>query len=132
MVVIDTAELYSAYLGAIRDGDRRRAFQVIDDARDAGLALGTIDLDVLQPALREIGHLWQANRTLIAACVDTERHEVGLRMLCDLLDREGWHTTYLGATVPVESLVAMVQRGRPTVVALSTALSPHLRVHPVR
>ena len=65
-------------------------------------------------------------RTLIAACVDAERHEVGLRMLCDLLDLEGWHTTYLGAAVPVESLVAMVQRRRPHVVALSAALSPHL------
>jgi methanogenic corrinoid protein MtbC1 len=58
--------------------------------------------------------------------VDVERHEVGLRMLCDLLDLEGWHTTYLGATVPIESLVAMVRRLRPDVVALSAALSPHL------
>lgn len=67
-----------------------------------------------------------ASRRLIAACADVERHEVGLRMLCDLLDLEGWHTTYLGSTVPVESLAAMVRRLRPNVVALSVALSPHL------
>jgi methanogenic corrinoid protein MtbC1 len=150
---------FSSYLGAIRDGDRRRAFEIVDDARGSGLDLATLYIGVLQPALREIGRLWQENqisvadehlataitqaamarayqsaftwrttegRTLIAACADLERHEVGLRMLCDLLDLEGWDTTYLGATVPTESLVTMVQRRRPDVVALSVALSPHL------
>ena len=150
---------FSSYLGAIREGDRRRAFEIIEQARGSGLDLGTLYIGVFQPALREIGRLWQENqisvadehlataitqaamarayegaftwrttegRTLIAACADVERHEVGLRMLCDLLDLEGWHTTYLGATVPVESLVAMVQRRRPDVLALSVALSPHL------
>ena len=159
MAVRDTTELYSTYLDAIREGDRRRAFQVIDEARGSGVDLSTIYISVFQPALREIGRLWQQNsisvadehlataitqaamarayqsaftwrsalgRTLIAACVDTERHEVGLRMLCDLLDLEGWHTTYLGASVPVESLVTMVQRRRPDVVALSAALTPHV------
>jgi methanogenic corrinoid protein MtbC1 len=156
---MSTEELLGSYLDAIRAGDRHRAFQLVDDARGARLDLGTLYVDVFQPALREIGRLWQENqisvadehlataitqaamarayetaftwrgvmgRTLIAACVDAERHEVGLRMLCDLLDLEGWHTTYLGAAVPVESLVAMVQRRRPHVVALSAALSPHL------
>ena len=155
----DTTELFSTYLAAIREGDRRRAFQVIDDAREVGIDLSTIYVGVFQPALREIGCLWQQNvisvadehlataitqaamarayesaftwrsavgRTLIAACVDTERHEVGLRMLCDLLDLEGWHTTYLGASVPVESLVMMVRQRRPNVVALSAALTPHV------
>ena len=65
-------------------------------------------------------------RSLVAACVDAERHEVGLRMLCDLLEIEGWETTYLGATVPIDSLVDMVLKRRPDVVALSTAIAPHL------
>jgi methanogenic corrinoid protein MtbC1 len=155
----DMTDIYSTYLDAIREGDRRRAFQIIDTARGAGIDLSTIYVGVFQPALREIGCLWQQNvitvaeehlataitqaamarayqsaftwhtalgRTLIASCVDTERHEVGLRMLCDLLDLEGWHTTYLGASVPVESLVTMVQRRKPDVVALSAALTPHV------
>ena len=161
MSVADTIspDVLPTYVDAIRVGDRRRAFQIIDDARDSGVDLGGLYVGVFQPALREIGRLWQENqisvaderlataitqaamarsyerafawraetsRTLIAACVDVERHEVGLRMLCDLLDLEGWNTTYLGAAVPVESLVSMVQRRRPDVVALSTALTPHL------
>jgi MerR family transcriptional regulator, light-induced transcriptional regulator len=156
---IDPASVLAAYVSALREGDRRAAFRVIDEARTAGLALATIYMEVFQPALREIGRLWQVNaisvadehlataitqaamarvygqvftwtrrtaHTLIAACVDSERHEVGLRMLCDLLECEGWDTTYLGATVPVESLVAMVRDRRPEVLALSAALPPHL------
>lgn len=150
---------FDSYLRAVRAGDRRRAFAALDEARDAGMAVGQIYLEVLQPALREIGRLWQQNEisvadehlataitqaamarlyeqvftwqygtghTLVAACADVERHEIGLRMLCDLLELEGWETTYLGATVPVESLVSMVRKRRPTAVALSVALAPHL------
>ncbi len=64
--------------------------------------------------------------TLIAACADIERHEGGLRMLCDLLELRGWRTRYLGASVPAGSLVSMVRQQRPDVVALSVAILPHL------
>jgi methanogenic corrinoid protein MtbC1 len=63
---------------------------------------------------------------LIAACADTERHELGLRMICDVLEMEGWDTVFLGATVPIEDLVAMVRERRPNVVALSASIAPHL------
>ena len=65
-------------------------------------------------------------RSLIAACVDEERHQMGLRMLCDLLELEGWDTLYLGASVPIESLVDMVKKRQPDVVALSATIAPHL------
>ena len=154
-----TADAYEGYVRAIRSGDRRAAFRVIDDAHDAGLDVGCIYLDVFQPALREVGRLWQENEitvadehlataitqaamvrlyerayaweadggpTLVAACADVERHEVGLRMLCDLLELRGWRTRYLGAAVPVESLVAMVRTHPPDAVALSASIAPHL------
>ncbi len=47
-------------------------------------------------------------------------------MICDLLDREGWETVYLGASVPAESLVQMARERRPQVVALSASIAPHL------
>jgi methanogenic corrinoid protein MtbC1 len=67
-----------------------------------------------------------AGPLLIAACADTERHEMGLRMICDVLEMEGWDTVFLGATVPIEDLVAMVRERRPHVVALSASIAPHL------
>jgi methanogenic corrinoid protein MtbC1 len=64
--------------------------------------------------------------SLLGACVGTERHALGLRMICDLLEVEGWTTTYLGSTVPSEDLVRLILDRRPQVVALSAALAPHL------
>ncbi len=152
-------EWWRIYLAALRAGDRRQALAVVEDARAAGLGLPALYQEVFQPALREIGRLWQENeftvaeehlatavtqiamgrlysdfctaasrngRTILAACAETERHEVGLRMICDLLELEGWDATYLGATVPPDSLVAMVVRDRPDVLALSVSIAPHL------
>lgn len=147
------------YLEAVLAGDRRHAIRVVDAARAGGVGLRELYLEVFQPALREIGRLWQENRItvadehlataitqaamarlydalfassrpsprlVVAACADTERHEVGLRMICDLLEMEGWDTVFLGATVPVEDLVETVRKRRPDVVALSASITPHL------
>ena len=154
-----TETALAGYLDAVRAGDRRRAFRVIDEAHEGGLDVGAIYLEVFQPALREVGRLWQENAisvadehlataitqaamvrlyerayaweadggpTLVAACVDVERHEVGLRMLCDLLELRGWRTRYLGAAVPADSLVAMVRTHPPDAIALSATIAPHL------
>ncbi len=152
-------EVTREYLEAVLAGDRRRAFAVLDRARGAGLGHREMYLAVFQPALREVGRLWEENRIsvadehlataitqaamarlyddlftlsrqrgplLIAACADSERHELGLRMICDLLELEGWDTVFLGATTPIDSLLEMVEARRPAVVALSASISPHL------
>ena len=65
-------------------------------------------------------------RTLLAACGADERHELGLRMVCDLLELEGWDARFLGAAVPDDDLVAMVLEHRPDALALSASIAPHL------
>ncbi len=64
--------------------------------------------------------------TLLAACAQGERHEMGLRMIADWFQAEGWDTRYLGADLPVRDLVAEVERVRPDVVALSATLSANV------
>lgn len=147
------------YLAAIRAGSRRDALEVVDGAVREGMEVRTLYLQVFQPAMHEIGRLWQENRItvadehlataitqlamsrlyeemfagrtdagplLVAACAEDERHELGLRMICDLLELDGWDTVFLGASVPVEDLVRMVKERRPEVVALSASITPHL------
>jgi methanogenic corrinoid protein MtbC1 len=58
--------LYESYLAALVAGDRRRALSVVSHARDSGIELRTLYLDVFQPALREVGRLWQENEMTIA------------------------------------------------------------------
>jgi MerR family transcriptional regulator, light-induced transcriptional regulator len=67
---------------------------------------------------------------LVAACVEGERHELGLRMVCGLLRAEDWPVHYLGADVAPRFLLEAVQIHRPAVVLLSVKLA--LNLHAVK
>lgn len=62
----------------------------------------------------------------VAMCVGRELHEVGLRIITDLLELEGWQTWYLGASVPPASAVQMCVDQRADVLLVSATLPPHL------
>ena len=63
---------------------------------------------------------------LVAACVEGERHEIGLRMVCALLRAEGYAVHFLGADVAPRFLLEAVQLHRPAVILLAARLAPHL------
>jgi methanogenic corrinoid protein MtbC1 len=63
---------------------------------------------------------------LVAACVEGERHELGLRMICGLFRAEGWAAHYLGADVAPRFVLEAVQLHRPAVILLSAKLAPNL------
>lgn len=56
---------------------------------------------------------------VLSACPPDEQHELGLRCLSYCLELEGWHTRYLGANTPVESLLRQINQLKPQLVALS-------------
>ena len=64
--------------------------------------------------------------TVVIACVSGELHEIGARMVADLLQSEGFTTFFLGANLPVRDLVDFVAARRASVVGLSTTFGPHL------
>lgn len=63
---------------------------------------------------------------VVAACVPGELHELGPRILCDLLEMEGWDTVYLGANLPLSSLLQTVKIRQPDVLAISATMTFHL------
>jgi MerR family transcriptional regulator, light-induced transcriptional regulator len=64
--------------------------------------------------------------TIVAACVSGELHEIGARMLCDLLEMEGWNTIYLGANVPTAGIVAVLQDRSSNILAVSASMTFHI------
>lgn len=64
---------------------------------------------------------------VVGTCAGRELHELGLRMVVDLLETEGWDTYYLGANAPAAAVVrALVDRGA-VLLAVSATLTVHLR-----
>jgi methanogenic corrinoid protein MtbC1 len=55
-----------------------------------------------------------------------ELHAIGARMVADFLEAAGWEVLLLGPDVPQGEIVALAQRRRPDVIALSTSLSFNL------
>jgi len=66
--------------------------------------------------------------TIVAACVTGELHEIGARMLCDLLELEGWNTIYLGANVPTTGIVDVLRDNHSNILAVSASMTFNIRV----
>ena len=68
----------------------------------------------------------RANRRLVAACVGGDLHEIGVRMVADFFEMEGWDTFYLGANTPLPGILQAVAEHEPHVVAISATMSYHV------
>lgn len=67
----------------------------------------------------------RVGRTMVAATVGGELHEMGIRMVADFFEMDGWDTYYLGANTPLQSIIETVEEYHPHIVALSAAMPFH-------
>jgi methanogenic corrinoid protein MtbC1 len=61
-----------------------------------------------------------AGRSVVLACVVDERHDLGLRMLSDVFEVNGWTTYYLGADTPTIQIVDAASMLRADLVLLAS------------
>ena len=66
-------------------------------------------------------------RTLVAAGVAGDLHELGVRMVADFFEIAGWKTIYLGANTPAQGIVKLLIDHKADVLALSTTMTYHIR-----
>jgi methanogenic corrinoid protein MtbC1 len=65
-------------------------------------------------------------RVLVATSVAGDLHEIGVRMVADFFEMDGWNTFYLGANVPHTSVIATVVERHADVLAISATISYHV------
>lgn len=80
-------------------------------------------MSMLYPRMFSGNH---SGKRILAACVQGELHELGLRMLSDFFEMAGWDTQFLGANTPRDGVVAMMGEWRPDVVAVGVTMHYHL------
>lgn len=146
------------YREAALAGDNLSALDLVIELMEAGFSLTHVSVALIQPAMYQIGQLWQENRISVAqehlatavtqnvlaraymrakfappntrrgmfACVPGNQHSLGLRILSDAFETEGWEAVYLGADVPLADLVRHADAERPDLLALSLSLPNHL------
>lgn len=70
-------------------------------------------------------HIFSASRkgkTLVACSISGELHEMGIRMVCDFFEMDGWDTYYLGANVQDSQLHESLITYKADMLALSVTL----------
>jgi methanogenic corrinoid protein MtbC1 len=150
---LGVGEHRQAYIDALMARDVGAARSAVDAALALGTPVDEIYLDVLQPALYEIGRSWAVGnfsvadehsatavtqsvlgmlgprmrtapkdgRLAVVSGSPEERHALGVQMVADFLEGDGWEVLNLGASTPARDLARMADAERPDVVALSTA-----------
>ena len=68
----------------------------------------------------------RTGRSLVAACVGSELHEIGVRMVADFFEMEGWDTYYIGAGISIEQIISAIEQRKPDLVALSATMTHHI------
>jgi methanogenic corrinoid protein MtbC1 len=68
----------------------------------------------------------KSGRTLVASCVAGDLHEIGVRMVADFFEMDGWDTYYLGASLPHTGVIAALDERKADVLAVSATISYHV------
>jgi methanogenic corrinoid protein MtbC1 len=65
-------------------------------------------------------------KTLVAASVSGNQHDLGIQVVADLFEMDGWRVIQLGSNVPADDLAQAVEFYDADLVALSVSLSTQL------
>lgn len=61
-------------------------------------------------------------KTVVLACVNEELHQVGIKMVGDVFERNGWQSYFLGAGIPSNELIRFVKESKPDMLAISLSV----------
>jgi methanogenic corrinoid protein MtbC1/DNA-binding XRE family transcriptional regulator len=148
------------YLEDLLGGRREPAGRALRQAFESGQSLRKVYLEVLEPALKEVGRLWaegkvdvarehffseatltfmsqllalagdgakrSKGRSALCLSVCHEHHLIGIRMVADLLELEGWNSLFLGADICTQHILKALGDTRSELLAVSVTMPEHL------
>jgi methanogenic corrinoid protein MtbC1 len=64
----------------------------------------------------------RCGRRAVVSCVANEYHQLGGKMVADILELHGWDSYFLGANTPVDALLTMIEEKHPELLCLSLSV----------
>ncbi|TXT57756.1 MAG: Cobalamin-binding protein [Candidatus Thorarchaeota archaeon] len=64
--------------------------------------------------------------TMVATCISGELHEIGVRMVADIFEIDGWNTFYLGASTPMQDIIQTIIDRDASLLAISATLPTNI------
>lgn len=68
------------------------------------------------------------DKNVVVSCVEKEYHQIGIKMVSDVFEMNGWNSHFLGANTPTKELITFLKTIKPDILALSLSLYFHLPV----
>lgn len=68
----------------------------------------------------------RVGKTLVATSIAGDLHEIGVRMVVDIFELNGWDTYYLGSNTPAASIIESICQEGANVLAISVTLTLYL------
>lgn len=65
-------------------------------------------------------------RRMLATSIGGDLHEIGIRMVADFFEMDGWDTYFLGANAPAITILQAIETQKPDVVAISATITSHV------
>ncbi len=67
----------------------------------------------------------QKEKTVVASSVQNEVHQIGIKMVADMFEMNGWNVHFLGANTPDSDLINFIEKTNTKTVALSISIRNH-------
>lgn len=68
------------------------------------------------------------NKKAIASCVENEYHQIGIKMISDIFEMNGWTSHFFGASTSTAELIMYARDIRPDILAFSVSISLNIPV----
>jgi len=83
---------------------------------------------ILNELYPKIAKTEKQNKKILLACVENEFHQIGIKIISDIFELNGWNSFFLGANTPTNELVRFAKSINPDIIGLSMSIYFHLPV----
>jgi methanogenic corrinoid protein MtbC1 len=81
---------------------------------------------ILSEFYKDIISREKSDKRVILCCVEKEVHQIGIKMISDLFEMNGWYSYFLGANTPTTDLMDYIRVIDPHLLGISTSIYFHL------
>jgi len=85
------------------------------------LATAIVEM-ILNELYTELNVAESQNKRVVLACVENEFHQVGIKMVGDVFEMNGWDSYFIGTSVPLKDLINYLKEVKPNMLAISLSI----------
>ena len=83
-------------------------------------------LDIMRELKSNVRSIENKDISMLCLTAGSEQHNIGIKMISDMLESDGYKVIYLGSNVPTLSIINAIKIENPKVIAISVTISNNI------